>query len=165
MMGRFVVMGVSGCGKSRIGRDFARVIGARFFDGDDLHPRRNIEKMSMGEPLSDADRAPWLDRVGGTLRHSGTVVACSALRRCYRDGIVDAASAPVTYLFLRGQRETLWARMTRRDGHFMPPALLDSQLATLEVPGPDELCVIADIEAAPQAIVASFLAGLLEKTA
>jgi len=165
MTGRFVVMGVSGCGKSRIGEDFAQVIGARFFDGDDLHPKANIGKMSTGLALNDGDRAPWLDRIGGALRHSGTVVACSALRRSYRDAIIDAAGAPVTYLFLRGRRDTLWARMTRRDGHFMPPALLDSQLATLEVPGPDELCVIADIEAPSQAIVAKFLSGLMEKTA
>lgn len=165
MTGRFVVMGVSGSGKSHIGRDFAEVIGARFFDGDDLHPRANIAKMARGLPLDDADRAPWLERIGGTLRHPGTVVACSALRRCYRDAINDAAGGPVTYLFLHGAPETLRARMTRRDGHFMPPALLDSQLSILEAPGPDEACVTADIEAAPRAIVTQFLAGLMERSA
>lgn len=165
MTGRFVVMGVSGCGKSHIGDAFAQVIGARFFDGDDLHPKANVAKMSAGLPLDDKDRMPWLERIGGALRHPGTVIACSALRRTYREAINDAAGAPVTYLFLNGQRETLWARMTRRDGHFMPPALLDSQLATLEVPGPDEICVTAEIEAAPQAIVAHFLSGLMEKSA
>lgn len=158
-------MGVSGCGKSHIGTAFADVIGARFFDGDDLHPKSNVAKMANGLPLDDADRAPWLERIGGTLRHPGTVVACSALRKTYRDTINDAAGTPVTYLFLSGRRETLWARMTRRDGHFMPPELLDSQLATLEVPGPDESCVTADIDAAPQVIVTQFLAGLMERSA
>lgn len=165
MTGRFVVMGVSGCGKSHIGGAFAQIIGARFFDGDDLHPKVNLDKMANGSALDDVDRAPWLERIGGTLRHPGTVVACSALRRRYREAINDAAGAPVTYLFLRGCRETLWSRMTRRDGHFMPPALLDSQLATLEVPGPDELSVSADIEAAPEVVVATFLSGLMEKSA
>ncbi|NNU80417.1 gluconokinase [Halovulum dunhuangense] len=163
MTGRFVVMGVSGCGKSHIGAAFAEVIGARFFDGDDLHPRANVAKMSAGVPLTDADRAPWLERVGGALRHPGTVIACSALRRAYREAINDAAGAPVTYLFLNGEREILLDRMTRRDGHFMSPALLDSQIATLEAPGPDEICVTADIDAPPRAIVARFLSGLLEE--
>lgn len=161
MNGRFVVMGVAGCGKSLIGETFARVIGARFLDGDDLHPKANVEKMAQGDALDDADRAPWLERIGGALRHPGTVVACSALRRRYRDAIIDAAGAPVTFLFLTGRRDTLLARMTLRDGHFMPVSLLDSQLATLEVPDPDEHCVTADIDAAPHDIVATFLAGLM----
>ncbi|MGS4945831.1 gluconokinase [Meridianimarinicoccus sp. RP-17] len=165
MNGRFVVMGVSGCGKSHIGRDFARVIGARFFDGDDLHPRANVEKMARGVALVDSDRAPWLERIGGTLRHPGTVVACSALRRHYRDAICDAAGAPVTFLFLKGRRDVLLSRMALRAGHFMPVSLLDSQLATLEVPGRDERCVTADIDAPPQAIVAAFLSGLMGATA
>lgn len=162
MNDRFVVMGVSGSGKSCIGRAFASAIGARFIDGDDLHPKHNITKMSKGLALNDDDRAPWLDRVGQVLRDPGTVVACSALRRRYRDAINDAAGAPITYLFLRGDRETLLTRMTLRDGHFMPPALLDSQLATLEVPGRDEMCVTADIEAPPQSIVAGLLSKLQE---
>ncbi len=165
MTGRSVVMGVSGCGKSHIGGAFAQVIGARFFDGDDLHTKANLDKMVNGSALNDANRAPWLERVGGTLRHPGTVVACSALRRVHREAINSAAGASVTYLFLSGRRETLFSRMTRRDGHFMPPTLLDSQLATLEVPGPDELSVTADIEAAPDLVVATFLSGLMEKSA
>lgn len=160
MTGRFVVMGVAGCGKSLIGGAFARIIGARFFDGDDLHPQANVDKMARGMALDDADRAPWLERIGGTLRHPGTVVACSALRRRYRDAIGDAAGAPVTFLFLNGSRDVILSRMASREGHFMPVSLLDSQLATLEIPGPDELCVTADIDAPPQAIVGAFLAGL-----
>ncbi|MEI6098533.1 MAG: gluconokinase [Alphaproteobacteria bacterium] len=158
-MKRCVVMGVSGCGKSRIGQDFANATGARFVDGDALHPPENIAKMRRGQPLDDLDRAPWLDRVGATLREPDTVVACSALKRRYRDRIRAGAGAPVMFLYLRGRRDTLLHRMTLRPGHFMPVSLLDSQLATLEEPGPDEPHLLADIEQSPQAIVAQFLSG------
>jgi gluconokinase len=161
-MTRFVVMGVSGCGKSLIGRVFADAVGASFVDGDSLHPPANIAKMSRGEPLDDTDRAPWLDRVGKTLTAEGTVVACSALKRIYRDRIRAVAGAPVTFLFLRGKPDTLLRRMSSRPGHFMPPALLDSQLATLQPPTEDELHLVADIEQTPEAIVALFLAGVKE---
>lgn len=158
-MTRFVVMGVSGCGKSLIGQRFADAIGATFRDGDDLHPPANIAKMSRGEPLDDTDRAPWLNKVGETLATDGTVVACSALKRTYRDLIRSVAGAPVTFLFLRGRRDTLLHRMSARPGHFMPPALLDSQLATLQPPTRDEPHLVADIEHTPDQIVAIFLAG------
>lgn len=158
--GRYVAMGVSGAGKSLIGCLFAERIGARFVDGDDLHPEANIAKMSRGEPLTDADRAPWLDEVGKQLRIAGTVIACSSLKRAYRARIEAAAGAPVTYLYLRGRRETLEERMQHRTGHFMPAHLLDSQLATLEEPGPGELVVAADIEAEPEAIVDRLVAEL-----
>ena len=151
-------MGVSGCGKSLIGQTLATALGASFIDGDSLHPAANIAKMSRGEPLNDTDRAPWLARVGETLRTNNTVVACSALKRAYRDQI--RALAPVTFLYLRGQRDTLLARMSTRPGHFMPPALLDSQLATLEPPGPDEAHLTADIELTPTEIIALFTQGL-----
>lgn len=155
----FVVMGVSGCGKSLIGQAFATAIGARFIDGDSLHPTANIAKMSRGEPLNDTDRAPWLDQVAKALATPGTVVACSALKRKYRDQIRAVAGTPVTFLYLRGQRDTLLARVSARPGHFMPPALLDSQLATLEAPGPDEAHLVADIEQTPAKIVALFRTG------
>lgn len=158
--GRFVIMGVSGCGKSHIGRAFAAATGTTFADGDDLHPTSNIEKMSRGEPLNDADRAPWLDQVGAVLDAPGTVVACSALKRDYRDRIAGAAGGQVTFLFLRGRRETLLDRVSSRPGHFMPPSLLDSQLATLEEPGNDERHVTVDIEHPPAEVVARFLAGV-----
>lgn len=153
-------MGVSGCGKSLIGQTLATAMGLRFTDGDSLHPPANIAKMRRGEPLTDADRAPWLTLVGDTLRTEGTVVACSALKRAYRDQIRACAAAPVTFLYLRGQRDTLLARMYTRPGHFMPPALLDSQLATLEPPGPDEAHLTADIELTPTQIIAIFSQGL-----
>ena len=160
----YVVMGVSGCGKSRIGQDFATAEGLRFIDGDSLHPPANIAKMSRGEPLTDEDRAPWLDKVGQVLQDPGTVVACSALKRLYRDRIRIRAGAgagvPVTFLYLRGQRDTLLQRMADRPGHFMPVSLLDSQLATLEPPGADERHVVADIAQSPAAIVHQLRAGL-----
>lgn len=159
-MSRVVVMGVSGCGKSRIGQAIATALGARFVDGDGLHPPANIDKMSRGQALQDADRAPWLTQVGRVLRHPDRVVACSALKRKYRDQIRAEAGAEVTFLYLRGQRDTLLARMAGRPGHFMPPALLDSQLATLEPPTADERHLVADIEHSPEEIVAAFVAGL-----
>ena len=163
MSARYVVMGVSGCGKSHIGAAFAKAIGATFIDGDDLHPPANIAKMSRGEPLNDTDRAPWLTEVGRTLGVD-TVIACSALKRSYRDQIRSVAGGPVTFLLLRGKRETLLDRMSNRPGHFMPPSLLDSQLATLEFPAPDETFLVAEIENTPEQIVETFLAGLSRTT-
>jgi len=153
-------MGVSGCGKSLIGQTLATAMDLAFIDGDSLHPPANIAKMSRGEPLNDADRAPWLDRVADALAPPGTVVACSALKRRYRDQIRARAVGPVTFLFLRGQRQTLMGRMSSRPGHFMPTALLDSQLTTLEPPTDDEAHLVADIENTPARIVATLVAGL-----
>jgi gluconokinase len=161
-MTRYVVMGVSGCGKSLIGAAFAAAIEARFIDGDDLHPQANIDKMRRGDPLDDQDRAPWLAAVGGALATDQTVIACSALKRTYRDQIRAKAGQPVTFLFLRGARDTLVDRVASRPGHFMPPSLLDSQLATLEPPGPDEPHLTQDIEQTPDKIVANLVAALSE---
>ncbi len=164
-MSRYVVMGVCGCGKSHIGQAFAAAIKAKFYDGDTLHPASNIDKMSRGEPLTDADRAPWLEKVGAVLASADTVVACSALKRRYRDRIRAVADTQVTFLFLRGRRETLLNRMASRPGHFMPATLLDSQLATLEVPAGDEDHLVADIEQTPDQIIAIFQAGVKERPA
>ncbi len=165
MTSAFVIMGVSGCGKSQIGQAFSKAVGARFFDGDDLHPAENIAKMSRGEPLNDEDRKPWLGKVGAQLAGSDepVVIACSALKRFYRELIVETAGKPVTFLYLEGTREVLSERMKHRDGHFMPVALLDSQLATLEPPGPDELTVKASIDQTPDEVVAELLRGLQRK--
>lgn len=156
------MMGVSGCGKSEIGKRFSLAIGAAFFDGDSLHPEENIAKMSRGEPLDDTDRAPWLDRIGGRFAAATepTVIACSALKRVYRERISEKAGRPVTFLFLEGTREVLSGRMQHRTGHFMPVALLDSQLATLEPPAADERSVKASIDQPPGQIVAQFLTAL-----
>lgn len=133
-----IVMGVSGSGKTTFGQALARAVGWPFVEGDDLHPPANVAKMRRGIPLSDADRAPWLDRLGQRIhaidRAGGdAVVACSALRQAYRDTL--GRQARVTrYVWLDGDREVIADRLGRRRGHFMPPALLDSQFATLQPP-------------------------------
>lgn len=158
-MQRYVIMGVSGCGKSSIGAAFAAAIHGQFIDGDDLHPEANRAKMASGQPLNDDDRAPWLVRVGQALQ-DGTgpiVIGCSALKRRYRDMIRDHAGQPVMFLHLTGSRQVLSARMATRKGHFMPASLLDSQLAALEPPKPDEAAIAVDIDQTPQAILAELL--------
>jgi carbohydrate kinase (thermoresistant glucokinase family) len=143
---RIVVMGVSGCGKSSVGIALAEALGARFIDGDDLHPEANKAKMGAGIPLDDSDRWPWLDLVGQELAAGpATVIACSALKRAYRDRI--RAAAPKTFfVHLDGSREILEQRLGDRTGHFMPATLLDSQLAILEPLGSDEAGVVIDID-------------------
>lgn len=136
----------------------ARGLGARFIDGDDLHPVENLAKMASGHPLTDADRAPWLDKVGSVLADdTPTVVGCSALKRVYRDRIIRRAGARVMFLHLAGSRAVIATRMTARAGHFMPPALLDSQFAALEPPGPDEDAITVDIDQPFDVIVASLI--------
>lgn len=151
----FVIMGVAGCGKSTVGAALADRIGATYLDGDDLHPPANITKMTRGEALNDADRAPWLDRVGQTLRdHKGTcVIGCSALKRMYRDRIRTAAGEPVGFLHLAGKHSVIAARMGSRTGHFMPLALLDSQFAALELLQSDEAGIAVDIDQTMDAVV------------
>lgn len=144
----FIVMGVSGCGKSSVGAALADRFQVQFIDGDDLHPAANIDKMARGEPLTDVDRAPWLEQVGRTIAQAGAPVflGCSALRRVYRDIIRRAAGKPVAFLHLSGTREVLIGRMSNRPGHFMPFSLLDSQLATLEPPAAEEGAVTVNID-------------------
>ena len=163
MSARYVVMGVSGCGKSRIGAGFAAAIGAHFIDGDSLHPKTNVDKMARGEPLNDADRHPWLEEVGRNLAPN-TVIACSALKRSYRDLIRKTTGAPVIMCVLHGTRDVLWERVSNRDGHFMPPALLDSQLATLELPDQSETHAIADIDNTPDQIIQTLITATQELT-
>jgi carbohydrate kinase (thermoresistant glucokinase family) len=156
---RIVVMGVSGCGKSSVGLALAEALGARFIDGDDLHPEANKAKMAAGIPLNDDDRWPWLDLVGDALAESNTVVACSALKRVYRERIL--AAAPGTFfVHLHGTRELLAQRMGARPNHFMPVALLDSQLNTLELLGADEPGVMLDIALPVDQLVAAAKASL-----
>jgi gluconokinase len=134
-----VVMGVSGCGKSSLGRSIAKAMSWRFVEGDDCHTAENINKMRAGIPLTDADRLPFLEKVAGVLQEfneDGVVVSCSALKRSYRDQLRE--SCPLLYfIWPKVKRETLAARMEKRlnEGrHFMPLNLLDSQLETLESP-------------------------------
>jgi carbohydrate kinase (thermoresistant glucokinase family) len=161
-MTRYVVMGVSGCGKSSIGALLAQALGARFIDGDDLHPAENIAKMSQGIPLDDTDRAPWLARVGETLAAPDTIIACSALKRSYRDIIRANAGHEVTFLYLHGTRDVLIERMQARPGHFMPASLLDSQLATLQPPTQGERYAVQNITATPDQIRDGFLRAIKE---
>lgn len=138
MRSRVVVMGATGVGKTTIGVALAARLGVPFIDADDLHPAANVAKMSRGEPLDDADRTPWLDAVGAWLAaHPGGVVACSALRRSYRDRL-RAAAPESRFLHLEGDSELLLSRLQRRTDHFMPASLVASQLDTLEPLGPDE---------------------------
>ncbi|WP_312676635.1 gluconokinase [Microbacterium sp.] len=133
---RIVVMGPSGSGKSLVGAAVAAALRAEFIDGDDLHPRANIAKMSAGVALTDADRAPWLDAVAHALHRPRAVVACSALRRTYRDRIRSLAPGTV-FVELVVTPTQLRKRVSRRD-HFMPASLIDSQLDTLEPLASDE---------------------------
>lgn len=143
-----VVMGVSAAGKSTVARALADRLGCPFVDADDLHPAANVAKMAAGEPLTDVDRGPWLDLVGAALARGaeagGIVIACSALRRAYRDRL--RATAPhAVFIHLDGTPELLAQRALARVGHFMPPALLASQLALLEPLAADERGVVLDV--------------------
>jgi carbohydrate kinase (thermoresistant glucokinase family) len=150
-----VVMGVSGSGKSLIGSLLAERLRLEFADADDLHPASNVSAMAAGQPLTDDDRWPWLDAVGGALAAasaSGLVMACSALKRSYRDAI--RAKAPdARFVHLDGTPDLLRARIGARTGHFMPAKMLDSQLATLEPLAPDEPGMTISIEQTPVEIV------------
>ena len=140
-----VVMGVSGSGKSHLGEALAQSCGVNFVEGDALHPPANIAKMTAGIPLDDADRWPWLDAIAAAItahRGQGVVVACSALRRSYRDRL-RRADPGLRLIYLRVPRSELERRLRERH-HFMPPTLLDSQLLTLEEPDADEQAIILD---------------------
>lgn len=160
-----VVMGVSGCGKSSVAEGLAAALDAAFIEGDALHPAANVEKMSRGIALTDADRWPWLDTIGRALSEGlsgekSAVVSCSALKRSYRDHLRQAAGGALVFVFLKGSRDLLMARMAARQGHFMPAGLLDSQLATLEDPSGEPGVVTVGIDAAVAAIVAEALGKL-----
>lgn len=160
-----VVMGVTGSGKTSVGEALAQAIGAIFVDGDRLHPLANIAKMSAGIPLDDDDRWPWLAKVGETLRRQPApiIVGCSALKRAYRDYITERAGAPVLFVYLDGSHELISRRMRERTGHFMPASLLDSQFATLEIPGQDENAIRVAIDAPLEEIVADITTKFEER--
>ncbi len=153
---RFVLMGVSGCGKSTVGESLATRCKIDFVDGDALHPEKNIRKMASGVPLDDDDRAPWLADVGRTLGcHEGPIViGCSALKKKYRDWIRAEAKGKVHFLHLYASKDVLAKRVAKRTDHFMPPALLDSQYAALEPLEPDELGAMIDIAKSFDQVVA-----------
>ncbi len=149
-------MGVSGCGKTTIGHALAEALGCRFYDGDDFQPEENVAKMAGGTPLTDADRWPWLERLhvllGEHARRDETVVlACSALKRGYRDRLCAGVDG-VRIVHLQGDFDLIYGRMQERPGHYMKPELLRSQFETLEPPTPDE-ALILDIAKPVEAVV------------
>lgn len=163
---RVVIMGVTGCGKSTVARGVADAFGWHMKDGDDLHPASNVAKMSEGIPLTDEDRWPWLDSVGQWLaEHDGAVIACSALKRAYRDRIRDLATGTV-FVHLAAPQSVLTERVARRmeaEGHFAGPGLLDSQYATLEGLGFDEVGATLDVStASPEEVIATAVAFLTD---
>ncbi|MFE3103494.1 gluconokinase [Nocardia tengchongensis] len=164
-----VVTGVSGSGKSTLAATLARSLGWDLLEGDDLHPPTNIAKMAAGDALTDADRTPWLAAIAAWMSAEfaaarSAVVTCSALERSYRDvlrrSLVGHPDAILTILQLTGSRQQLADRLAARTGHFMPASLLDSQLNTLEPPGPDERVVRLEIGPPPAEMAAAALAAL-----
>ena len=146
-LGALVVMGVSGCGKTSVGKLLASQLGYTFIEGDSRHPEANVEKMRAGIALDDGDRWPWLEILGDELKASKElVISCSALKRSYRDLLRTRAAGDVTFLFLQGSRTTLATRLSARKGHYMPHSLLDSQLQTLELPVDERDVVTIEID-------------------
>lgn len=178
----YIVMGVSGCGKSTVAAALARRLGLPFYDADDFHPPANKAKMSAGLGLDDADRAPWLKTLAEHITQwsagSGAVLACSALKRRYRDALKPRAEEPrlrgdeapdagaqapaVTFIFLDGPPALIQQRLADRPGHFMPPTLLDSQFADLEPPNehPGDDAIRVNIDAPLPTVIDRILAAL-----
>ena len=160
--GLYVVMGVSGSGKSLIGGALARELGIEFVEGDDFHSAANVERMSAGIPLTDDDRAEWLHALAMRIRAAknsgiGIVVSCSALKRAYRD-ILRAEAPDLQFIFLEGPHEVIAERIANRGGaHFMSPSLLYSQFAVLEEPSQEENVWVCDITQSPEEIVTSLV--------
>jgi carbohydrate kinase (thermoresistant glucokinase family) len=159
-----IVMGVSGCGKTTIAELLSRELGWEYRDGDEFHPKSNVEKMHSGTPLTDDDRWPWLKAIAAWIdnkRQAGehAIVTCSALKKSYRD-ILIGPRKDVGLFFLKATEDLIAERLSKRHGHFMPKALLRSQFQTLQEPGPDEHPVTVSIVPAPEEIVATILQSL-----
>ena len=159
-------MGVAGSGKSLIGAALAHALDVRFVEGDDFHSLKNIAKMSAGIPLTDEDRSGWLRSLAYRLRYAseagvGVVIACSALKRSYRD-VLRNGSPDVQFIYLEGSRRLIAERLARRGGHFMQASMLDSQLAILEEPAPDEHAWVCDVALPPQRIVDDLVARVTQ---
>ncbi|HTP48261.1 MAG TPA: gluconokinase [Casimicrobiaceae bacterium] len=158
-----LLMGVCGCGKTTVGEALAQALGWRFIDADDLHPPSNVAKMASGVPLTDADRWPWYERISSELQNATAagqhaVLACSALKRAYRERLARGVDLRVVYL--KGDAATIEPRLASRRGHFMPVSLLASQYATLEEPGE---AIVVDIAQPVAAQVAAITRALRER--
>lgn len=150
-------MGVSGCGKSTLAALIAEALDCPFLEGDNFHVTEAVEKMRSGQPLSDEDRWPWLDRLGAAASEAisqkgQAVIACSALRFVYRERLRAAIGSNTRFVLLEAKREDLLARLENRPGHYMPASLLDSQLATLEAPFNSEQAVVLASEETPEVL-------------
>ena len=159
-----VVMGVSGCGKSTVGRLIAQALQRPYLEGDAFHPPANVARMAAGTPLTDADRQGWLQTLAGELATAsrggaGVVLACSALKRRYRD-VLRGGCSDLAFVHLQGSRALLEARVAQRSGHYMPASLLQSQLDALEPPQADEHALTLDIAAGPDALAQAALRWL-----
>ncbi|WP_454886649.1 gluconokinase [Sphingomonas oryzagri] len=160
-----VVMGVSGSGKSTLGALLAAQLHTMFLEGDSFHSEASVAKMRSGIPLTDDDRWPWLDRLGGAMaaavvRDGLVIAACSALRRSYRDRLAIATATPIAFVLLDAAPPELARRLGNRPGHYMPASLLDSQLRTLERPSRDEPAIILDSSEAPDLLCEKVLEWL-----
>jgi gluconokinase len=159
-----VVMGVSGAGKTTVGHALAQRLGFEYVEGDDYHPRANVEKMRQGIPLDDEDRAPWLAALASAIdgwiaADRKVVLSCSALKRDYRARLIRRADR-IRLVYLRGDRSRIAGRVEARRGHFMPADLLDSQLATLEPPAEDERPIAVTVDGSPGEIAERVVAEL-----
>ncbi len=160
-----IVMGVSGSGKTTVGRRLADALGGSFHDGDDFHPPENVRKMASGQPLTDADRWPWLKAIRSfiearTREDDVTVIACSALKQSYRD-VLSGDEEDLVWIFLRGDYELIRERMEARSDHFFDADLLQSQFDALEAPGEEE-AIVVDVDATPDAIAEEIMEQLPE---
>lgn len=159
---KLVVMGVSGCGKSLVGSLLAQELAVPFFDADSYHSRANVEKMASGIPLTDDDRAGWLADLAVLIQQqdSGLVLACSALKRAYRERL-QAANPELRIVYLRGNFETIWARLSQRQDHyFNGQTMLESQFQLLQEPAPAESAITLDVTDRPENLVRQCLAAL-----
>lgn len=152
----YIMMGVSGCGKTTVGEALAAELGCPYFDGDDFHPAENVAKMAGGTPLNDDDRRPWLARLHDLIhehlaRGESAVLSCSALKGIYRDQLREGNEG-VQLVYLKGDFDTIWSRMKQRQGHYMKAEMLHSQFATLEEPGADEALALDITEPVDQLV-------------
>ncbi|WP_425445705.1 gluconokinase [Vibrio albus] len=157
---KYVVMGVSGCGKSSIGAALSQKLNIPFFDGDDFHPAENVQKMQNGQPLTDADRQSWLETLNTLINENDAlVIACSALKPEYRN-LLRQGNPDIRFIYLKGDFDTIWSRHQKREGHyFNGSAMLESQFDTLVEPNEQEALHV-DIKQSPQQIIQYILANL-----